>query len=142
MRPKSIPRTAMTIPHPNIEVPLMEAPKILYTVLSAGILSSASLASASEAELKIPALNTVYNIFGASIRGTSILGWGMVIAVLGMLFGLMEFLKIKKLPAHKSMLEVSALIYETCKTYLFQQGKFLAILEVLIGGSIFYYFFV
>ena len=55
----------------------------------------------------------------------------MVIAVLGMLFGLMEFFRIKKLPAHKSMLEVSDLIYETCKTYLFQQGKFLAILEVL-----------
>src|ERR1700677_557479 len=65
----------------------------------------------------------------------------MVIAALGMLFGLMEFLRIKKLPAHKSMLEVSALIYETCKTYLFQQGKFLAILELLIGGSIFYYFY-
>jgi K(+)-stimulated pyrophosphate-energized sodium pump len=58
-----------------------------------------------------------------------------------MLFGLFEFLRIKKLPAHKSMLEVSGLIYETCKTYLFQQGKFLAVLEVLIGGAIFYYFF-
>ncbi len=100
-----------------------------------------SIAGASEAELKIPELNTVYSLFGTSVAGTTILGWGMVIAVLGMLFGFMEFLRIKKLPAHKSMLEVSALIYETCKTYLFQQGKFLAVLEVLIGGSIFYYFF-
>src|ERR1700728_512258 len=101
----------------------------------------ASMAGASEAEIKIPQLTTIYNIFGSSVPGTSILGWGMVIAALGMLFGFMEFLKIKKLPAHKSMLEVSSLIYETCKTYLFQQVKFLAILEVLIGGAIFYYFF-
>jgi K(+)-stimulated pyrophosphate-energized sodium pump len=115
----------------------------LVSVLAAfSTLISAPLALANESELKIPELNTVFSIFGSSVTGTSILGWGMVVAVLGMLFGFMEFLKIKKLPAHKSMLEVSALIYETCKTYLFQQGKFLAILEVLIGGSIFYYFFV
>jgi K(+)-stimulated pyrophosphate-energized sodium pump len=100
-----------------------------------------SLAGASEAEIKIPQLTTIYNIFGSSVAGTSLLGWGMVIAALGMVFGFIEFLRIKKLPAHKSMLGVSALIYETCKTYLFQQVKFLAILEILIGGAIFYYFF-
>jgi K(+)-stimulated pyrophosphate-energized sodium pump len=100
-----------------------------------------SVAFASDANLKIPQLNTTYNLFGHTVGGETILGFGMVVAVLGMLFGLIEFMKIKKLPAHKSMLEVSALIYETCKTYLFQQGKFLAILEVLIGGLIFYYFY-
>lgn len=97
-------------------------------------------AFASEAELHIPALNTMYNLFGTSIDGTSILGWGMVIALLGIVFGFIEFLRIKKLPAHHSMLEVSHLIYETCKTYLFQQGKLLIILEAFIGVCIFYYF--
>ena len=58
-----------------------------------------------------------------------------------MLFGLMEFIRIKRMPAHKSMLDVSALIYETCKTYLFQQGKLLILLEAFIGACIFYYFF-
>ena len=65
----------------------------------------------------------------------------MVVPILGLLFGFLEYKKIKALPAHRSMLDVSALIYETCKTYLLQQGKFLVILEILIGGCIFYYFF-
>jgi K(+)-stimulated pyrophosphate-energized sodium pump len=111
------------------------------TCLIAFMTAFSSLALAGDADLKIPELNTVYSILGNPVKGTTILGWGMVVAALGMLFGFVEFLRIKALPAHKSMLEVSALIYETCKTYLFQQGKFLAILEVLIGGSIFYYFF-
>jgi K(+)-stimulated pyrophosphate-energized sodium pump len=101
-----------------------------------------SFAFANDAELRIPPLNTTYNFFGHQVGGETLLGFGMVVAVLGMLFGLVEFFRIKKLPAHKSMLEVSALIYETCKTYLFQQAKFLAILEILIGGLIFYYFYV
>jgi K(+)-stimulated pyrophosphate-energized sodium pump len=99
-------------------------------------------AFASEAELHIPELNTTYNIFGNTIAGTTILGFGMVVCVLGMIFGLIEFMRIKALPAHDSMLEVSALIYETCKTYLFQQGKLLVVLEAFIGACMFYYFFV
>lgn len=99
-------------------------------------------AFASEAELHIPDLNTTFQVFGSAISGTSILGWGMVVALLGMIFGLVEFLKVKKLPAHSAMLEVSALIYETCKTYLFQQGKLLILLEGFIGFCIFYYFYV
>jgi K(+)-stimulated pyrophosphate-energized sodium pump len=111
-------------------------------ILSASAMGVQSSAFASEAELHIPALNTTYNLFGSSFEGTTLLGYGMVIAVLGMIFGFVEFLKIKKLPAHKSMLEVSSLIYETCKTYLFQQGKMLIILEAFIGFCIFYYFYV
>ncbi|OFZ81435.1 MAG: sodium-translocating pyrophosphatase [Bdellovibrionales bacterium RIFOXYD1_FULL_55_31] len=99
-------------------------------------------AFASEVELKIPELSTMYNLFGATISGTSILGFGMIVCLLGMLFGWIEFRKIKKLPAHQSMLDVSHLIYETCKTYLLQQGKLLILLEAFIGICIFYYFFV
>jgi K(+)-stimulated pyrophosphate-energized sodium pump len=96
---------------------------------------------ASEAELKLPALTNSYTLFGNTLTGYQVLGWGMVVVVLGMLFGLLEFAKIKRLPAHKSMLDVSALIYETCKTYLLQQGKLLVVLELFIGSCIFYYFY-
>ncbi|MBI2982477.1 MAG: sodium-translocating pyrophosphatase, partial [Deltaproteobacteria bacterium] len=100
------------------------------------------LARASEVELKIPELLTTYSLFGYLIAGTTLLKWGIGICLLGMLFGLWEYSKIKRLPAHKSMLDISSLIYETCKTYLFQQGKFLVLLEIFIGGAIFYYFLV
>jgi len=104
------------------------------------LLAFSGVSFASEAELKIPELTTTYNIFGTTIAGTTILGVGMVIALLGVVFGFLEFLKIKKLPAHQSLLDVSHLIYETCKTYLFQQGKLLILLEAFIGICIFYYF--
>src|SRR5438034_198854 len=85
-------------------------------------------AFASEAELHIPDLSTAtYNIFGG-INGNQLLGMGMFVAVAGMAFGLVEFLRIKKIRAHQSMLDISALIYETCKTYLLQQGKLLIVL--------------
>jgi K(+)-stimulated pyrophosphate-energized sodium pump len=99
-----------------------------------------SPAFASEAELKLPPLTTTYNLFGSDIAGTTLLGWGMVVSLLGMLFGWFESRKIKNLPAHQSMLDISALIYETCKTYLLQQGKLLILLELFIGACITYYF--
>ncbi len=110
----------------------------LFTVLAT--FAIASVARASEVELHIPELSTTFNLFGGTIAGTTLLGWGMVVAVLGVCFGLVEFVRIKALPAHQSMLDVSALIYETCKTYLLQQGKFLLILGVFIFAAIFYYF--
>jgi K(+)-stimulated pyrophosphate-energized sodium pump len=86
---------------------------------------------ASEAELNIPILSKTQN---------SYLMVGLIICVLGMIFGAYEYMKVKKLPAHKSMLDVAALIFETCKTYLIQQGKFLIVLEIFIGICIAYYF--
>ncbi|MGE5383741.1 MAG: sodium-translocating pyrophosphatase, partial [Omnitrophica WOR_2 bacterium] len=98
------------------------------------------LSMASEADLPIPDLrNSYFNNIG--MNGHTLLSWGIFIIVLGMLFGLWQFMRIKKLPAHSSMLSVSHTIYETCKTYLFQQGKFLIILFLIIGTSIFYYFY-
>ncbi len=111
-------------------------------IISAVALGLKSNAFASEAELHIPALNTTYNLFGATVDGTTLLGAGMVVAFLGMIFGLIEFLRVKNLPAHRSMLEVSHLIYETCKTYMYQQAKLLVVLETFIGFCIFYYFWV
>lgn len=98
-------------------------------------------ASASEIDLNIPMLDVGYNIFGYAGTGSQILFYGLGICVLGLFFGLYEFVKIKKMPAHKSMLDVSDLIYSTCKTYMKQQAKLLVVLEVFIAACIFYYFF-
>jgi len=86
---------------------------------------------ASEADLKTPALAPEQRTF---------LLIGLGICILGLLFGLLQFVKVRSLPAHKSMLEKAALIYETCKTYLVQQGKLLVVLEVFIGLCILFYF--
>jgi K(+)-stimulated pyrophosphate-energized sodium pump len=86
---------------------------------------------ASEAELQIPVLTDSQN---------SILMVGFLICFLGMAFGAYEYVKVKGFPAHKSMLDVAHVIFQTCKTYLIQQGKFLIILEIFIGICIAYYF--
>jgi K(+)-stimulated pyrophosphate-energized sodium pump len=74
------------------------------------------------------------------IDGHTLLLGGIVVAVLGLVFGLVINTQLKNLPVHRSMREISELIYETCKTYLIQQGKFLLILELFIGAIIAFYF--
>lgn len=98
-------------------------------------------AYASEIDLKVPSLDVGYNIWGYAITGSQILMYGVGICVLGMVFGFYEFVRIKKMPAHESMLKISNLIYETCKTYMKQQAKLLLLLEIFIAACIFYYFF-
>ncbi|MDO8527607.1 MAG: sodium-translocating pyrophosphatase [Deltaproteobacteria bacterium] len=115
--------------------------KKFFTTLLA-VLVLPAWAHASEAALTIPDLTSQYILFGHTIMGKDLMYWGLGICILGMLFGLFEYIKVKSLPAHKSMLEVSNLIYETCKTYLLQQAKLLVVLELFIGACIFYYFFV
>jgi len=90
-----------------------------------------------EASLVLPDLSTV-DFRG--INGRTLLMGGLVISGLGLLFGLLTFTQLKKLPVHASMLEVSELIYETCKTYLITQGKFILILELFIGVIMVFYF--
>ncbi len=109
-------------------------------VLFAGFMLIAPNAYASEADIHLPSLGVMFNLFGSQVSGITILSAGLVVCALGALFGLLEFSAIRRMPSHRSMLEVSHLIYETCKTYLFQQGKFLFVLELLIGGCIVYYF--
>ncbi|MDR1792986.1 MAG: sodium-translocating pyrophosphatase [Bacteroidales bacterium] len=84
---------------------------------------------ASEADLVIP----------DTIR-QPVLYWGFVVTALGLLFGFFQFLRVKKLPAHRSMLEIASVIYKTCSTYLKQQGRFLAILFIFIGAAVAAYF--
>src|SRR5262249_19680135 len=90
-----------------------------------------------ESSLIIPDLDSV-TFFG--MGGRSLLMSGLVVCLLGLAFGLVVFSQVKKLPVHKSMLEISELIYETCKTYLVTQGKFILLLEVFIGAIMVVYF--
>ncbi|MBI5744085.1 MAG: sodium-translocating pyrophosphatase [Elusimicrobia bacterium] len=111
--------------------------KLKTLAASAALLMSAVPVFASEAELVIPDLSSV-SFLGLS--GHNLLLAGLVICVLGVFFGLVQSMQISKLPVHKSMKEVSELIYETCKTYLVTQGKFLAILWVFIAAIMVWYF--
>jgi K(+)-stimulated pyrophosphate-energized sodium pump len=88
------------------------------------------LVFAGEADLKIP----------EAVHADPTLYWGFLVTVLGLLFGVYHYMKIKKLPAHKSMLEISEIIFQTCSTYLKQQGKLLAILFMFIGTVVAFYF--
>ena len=97
----------------------------------------ASAARASEADLVLPDFGT------ASFRGISgstILLGGMGIALLGLVMGFVMAGALKRLPTHRAMGEISELIYETCKTYLLTQGKFILALEVLVGAMMIVYF--
>ncbi len=95
------------------------------------ILGLPALVFGSEADLKIPVLQPdQYNM----------LMFGFLICILGLLFGFYQFIQVKKLGAHKSMLDVAHIIFETCKTYLIQQGKFLLILFAFIAACIAFYF--
>ncbi|MDA8123077.1 MAG: sodium-translocating pyrophosphatase, partial [Deltaproteobacteria bacterium] len=113
------------------------ARKLAFCAIPLFILLFAAVANASEAELKIPDLGTV-SFMGMS--GHNLLVAGLAICLLGMGFGFMQFQQIKKLPVHKAMLEISELIYETCKTYLITQGKFIAILWAFIAAIMVVYF--
>jgi K(+)-stimulated pyrophosphate-energized sodium pump len=98
------------------------------------------LAAASELDLNIPEMDTSYDFFGTTVSGFALLAGGLLVCVLGMGFGLAKYMQVKKMPAHRSMLDVSNIIWETCKTYLLQQGRLLVLLEVFIAACIVYYF--
>ena len=102
--------------------------KINFLVL---FLLPAFTSYAGEANLKIPVLNDTQQ---------TILLLGFAVCALGVLFGLYQFLKVKRLKAHQSMLDIAQIIFETCKTYLIQQGKLLFILFIFIAFCIAFYF--
>jgi len=103
--------------------------KLILSLLGLTLLPLFTMAS--EADLKIPELSAQQN---------SWLMFGFLICFLGLAFGFYQFIRVKKLKAHKSMLDVSNTIFETCKTYLIQQGKFIAILFAFIAVCIGFYF--
>ncbi|MBI2342952.1 MAG: sodium-translocating pyrophosphatase [Deltaproteobacteria bacterium] len=98
-------------------------------------------AFAGEADIQLPDLGTShFTVGGLSITGLQCMHGGLVVCLIGMLFGILQYRKVKRLPVHKAMRDVSTMIWETCKTYLIQQGKFLAALWVLIAACMVYYF--
>ena len=100
-----------------------------------------SSAFAGEADIVLPDLSKVsFNMFGGSLGGLTIMYFGILVCFIGLIFSVIQANQTKNLPAHKSMLDVSAIIWETCKSYLAQQGKFLIGLWVLIAACMVYYF--
>jgi K(+)-stimulated pyrophosphate-energized sodium pump len=91
-----------------------------------------------EANLVLPDLSQA--VFLGGINGSLLLSSGLVVAALGLVFGLVIYKKLQNLPVHASMKDISELIYETCKTYLQTQGRFLMVLELFIGAAIIFYF--
>ncbi|MGA2685395.1 MAG: sodium/proton-translocating pyrophosphatase, partial [Verrucomicrobiota bacterium] len=107
------------------------------TVLA--VLSGATNAWAGDADINLPSLQDV-SFHGGALSGHAILFFGLAVCVIGALFGLFQYQQTRALPVHPSMGNVSHIIWETCKTYLLQQGKFLVALWILIALCMLYYF--
>jgi K(+)-stimulated pyrophosphate-energized sodium pump len=115
--------------------------RILFSLLLLAVLAAPLLAqeqAGGEANLILPSLNSATFLNG--VNGRTLLMGGLVVSALGFVFGLMIFMRLRNMPVHSSMREVSELIYETCKTYLATQGKFLLLLELFIAVIIVFYF--
>jgi K(+)-stimulated pyrophosphate-energized sodium pump len=104
---------------------------------AAGTFAQAVQEAAGEASLKLPDLSQVQFL---GIDGHKLLLFGILFCVFGLVFGLVIYSRLKNLPVHRSMRDISELIYETCKTYLFTQGKFLLLLWLFIAVVIVLYF--
>ncbi len=118
-------------------LPVLLALALLWMAPAHGFAQGPPLQTGGEASLVIPDLSQG-TFLGTS--GRTLLMGGLGICALGLLFGLITYMQLRDLPVHAAMLEVSELIWETCKTYLFTQGKFLLILEMFIGVIIVFYF--
>jgi K(+)-stimulated pyrophosphate-energized sodium pump len=113
-------------------------PSLKWAAAALAVGLSANL-HASEADIRIPDLRTI-TFFDGALSGTAILMIGLVVCALGTIYGWMQYIQTRNLQVHSSMAAVSQVIWETCKTYLFQQGKFLAMLWLLIAVCMGYYF--
>jgi len=112
-------------------------PSVLATLLVTCFPSLAHAEPHGEASLVLPDLGSV-TVLG--MPGSQLLMLGLIVAALGVVFGMVTLNQVKNLPVHKSMSDVSQIIWETCKTYLYQQGRFLMMLELLVGAIIVIYF--
>jgi K(+)-stimulated pyrophosphate-energized sodium pump len=110
---------------------------LLLAVAALLAVLTASPAAASEADLVLPDFHSASFL---GISGYDLLLAGLVVCVGGIIFGLLMYQQLKNLPVHRSMREISELIFETCKTYLVTQGKFILLLELFIGAVMIFYF--
>lgn len=112
-----------------------------WVMLIALIIGAAGPALAGEADINLPDLSAIsFNILGISVSGLLLLYIGLGVCAIGLIFGLIQYAQTRSGPVHTSMSDVSQVIWETCKTYLFQQGKFLLLLWLLIALCMLYYF--
>src|SRR3989449_301974 len=117
---------------------LLAHPAAAQAAQAAAAAAQTHEAAGGEATLVLPDLQQA--TFLGGIGGAHLLLWGLLVCALGLLFGLLIYTQLKNLPVHQAMREVSELIYETCKTYLITQGKFLLVLWVFIGAIAAIYF--
>jgi K(+)-stimulated pyrophosphate-energized sodium pump len=112
---------------------------LLFLLMNAGVAQARAAAeeTGGEASLKLPDLSQVQFL---GVDGHKLLLWGILFCVFGLAFGLTIYVRLKNLPVHTAMREISELIYETCKTYLVTQGKFLFLLWIFIAATIVLYF--
>lgn len=113
-------------------------PFLLILALCCPALMAAQPTHGGEASLVLPDLDQA--TFFGGVGGRTLLMAGLLVCAIGVLFGLTAFMRLKNLPVHRAMLEMSELIYKTCQTYLITQGKFLLVLEMFIGAIIVVYF--
>jgi K(+)-stimulated pyrophosphate-energized sodium pump len=106
---------------------------------AASAFAQSSEEAGGEASLKLPDLTQVRFLNG-SVDGHKLLLFGILFCIFGLIFGLVIYSRLKNLPVHRSMRDISELIYETCKTYLITQGKFLVVLWLFIAVVIVLYF--
>ena len=118
-------------------LPLLVAVAVLLIAPAHGLAQNPPPQGGGEAHLILPDLSQATFV---GINGRTLLMAGLGICALGLLFGLFTYNELRDLPVHQSMRDVSELIWETCKTYLWTQGKFLLILEIFIGVIILFYF--
>jgi K(+)-stimulated pyrophosphate-energized sodium pump len=118
---------------------MQKSKSLLRSGIVLATLFGAASAFAGDADINLPDLTQV-KFPGVGMSGTGLLYLGLAICAVGALFGFWEFARCRALPVHKAMSSVSNMIWETCKTYLAQQGKFIFLLWVLIAACIVYYF--
>src|SRR5581483_76233 len=129
-----------TMPGEPSRFPAFRAARALLALFWIAVLGAPLMAQTEGGEANLDLPNLASATFLGGIDGRSLLMFGLLFCVLGMVFGLVIYMRLKNMPVHKSMLDVSELIYETCKTYLATQGKFLVLLECFIGVIIVFYF--
>jgi K(+)-stimulated pyrophosphate-energized sodium pump len=122
------------------EAPSMGLKSAAARVLGLLAVLAGTTASASEADLVLPDFTSATFQALGGLNGRSLLMAGIAVCIGGLFFGFWQYSRLKNLPVHKSMLEISELIYETCKTYLITQGKFILMLEGLIAVVMIGYF--
>ena len=123
----------------RVATKIMSVAALLMVGAASALAQPAGETGSGEAALKLPDLSQV-NFFNGAIDGHKLLLIGILACLFGLGFGMAIYMRLKNLPVHRAMLEISELIYETCKTYLITQGKFILLLWAFIAVIIAAYF--